>query len=49
MNEYEFRSNITEEVIEVIADTFDEASHIMYGDDEYDPNEWELVSVNGRV
>ena len=49
MNEYEFCSNITGDTVEVDADTFDEAAHIMYGDGEYDPNEWELVSINGKV
>ena len=49
MNEYEFYNESTDETIEVEADSFEEASHIMFGDDEYDSSDWELVTVNGRV
>ena len=49
MNEYEFYNEVTGETVEVDADSFDEASNIMFGDDEYNPSDWELVSVNGQV
>ena len=49
MNEYTFWNPTTEEEIDIEADGFEEASHIMFGDGEYDHNEWELHSINGMM
>ena len=52
MNEYEFWNESTDETIEVEADSFEEAAHIMFGDGEYDCKDWELMcinSVNGNL
>ena len=48
MNEYEFYNELTDDTVEVEADGFEEASYLMFGDGEYDPSDWKLVSVNGR-
>jgi hypothetical protein len=34
--------------IEVEAEGFEEASHLMFGDGEYDHNEWRLVAKDGQ-
>jgi len=48
MNTYEFwDTQELEENIEVEADTLEEACHIMFGDDLYQPTRWELLTVNG--
>ena len=32
--------------VEVEASSFDDASNIMFGDGEYDPNDWKLVLID---
>ena len=49
MNEYEFFNESTGETVEVEADTFDEATAIMFEPDDCYPADWELVSINGQV
>ena len=40
---YVFWNSATDEEIDVEADGFEEAAHIMFGDGEYDYNEWQLI------
>ena len=46
---YTFYDSVSDTDIDVEADGFEEASHIMFGDGEYDHNEWELHSINGMM
>ena len=46
MNEYTFWNPTTGEEIDIDAYGFEEASYLLYADDELDHNEWELHSVN---
>ena len=53
MAEYLFRSNITNDEVEIEADSFDEACYEMFGDlgdgtKLYDHNEYELITIDGR-
>jgi len=48
MNDYEFYNETTDETVEVEADGFEEASHIMFGDGYYNPSDWTLLTVNGQ-
>lgn len=47
MNEYEFYNELTDDTIEVEADSFEEAVHAMFSDGELNPSDWELVATNG--
>ena len=49
MNEYTFWNPTTGEEIDIDAYGFEEASYLLYSDDELDHNEWELHSVNGMM
>ena len=44
-NEYTFWNPNTGEEIDIEAYGFEEASYLLYADDELDHNEWELHSV----
>ena len=46
MNTYEFYNQNTDETVEVDADGFEEACHLMFGDWDYDYRDFELVSVS---
>ena len=46
---YTFRHSINNQSIEVEASCFDEASSIMFGEGDYDPNDWKLVLIDGAV
>ena len=43
---YSFLNQKIERTVEVEASCFDEASKIMFGDGEYDPNDWKLVMID---
>lgn len=43
---YSFLNQKIERTVEVEASCFDEASNIMFGDGEYDPNDWKLVLID---
>ena len=43
---YSFLNRKNERTVEVEAACFDEASNIMFGDGEYDPNDWKLVLID---
>ena len=43
---YSFLNHKYEETVEVEASCLDEASNIMFGDGEYDPNDWKLVLID---
>ena len=47
MIEWEFQ-NDEGDSIEVEAEGFEEASNLMFGDGEYDHNEWRLVAKDGQ-
>ena len=49
MNEYTFWNPTTGEEIDIDAYGFEEASYLLYADDELNHNEWELHSVNGMM
>ena len=40
---WEFWNRHTDEEVEVDADGFDEACHILFSDPDIDPSEWELI------
>ena len=43
---YTFHQCKTQIAVEVEASSFDDASNIMFGDGEYDPNDWKLVLID---
>ena len=43
---YTFSNQKVETTVEVEASCLDEASNIMFGDGEYDPNDWKLVLID---
>ena len=43
---YSFLNQKVQNTVEVEASCLDEASNIMFGDGEYDPNDWKLVLIN---
>ena len=43
---YSFLNQKAEKTVEVEASCLDEASNIMFGDGEYDPNDWKLVLID---
>ena len=43
---YTFSNQKVEKTVEVEASCLDEASNIMFGDGEYDPNDWKLVLID---
>ncbi|WP_413325742.1 hypothetical protein [Synechococcus sp. MIT S9503] len=43
---YTFHQCKNQIVVEVEASSFDDASNIMFGDGEYDPNDWKLVLID---
>ena len=43
---YSFSNQNVENTVEVEASCLDEASNIMFGDGEYDPNNWKLVLID---
>ena len=43
---YSFLNQKAEKTVEVEASCLDEASNIMFGDGEYDPNNWKLVLID---
>ena len=45
---YEYYNEKEDATIEIDADSFDEASHVMFGDGEYDYNDWELITIYGK-
>ena len=44
MKSWEFYNPSTDESIEVEAPSFDEATNILFGEWEYEPNEWSFLS-----
>ena len=42
---FTFYDYITDTEIDIEADGFEEATHIMFGDDDYDPNTCELTHI----
>ena len=48
-NEYTFWNPNTGEEIDIEAYGFEEASYLLYADDDLDHNEWELHSINGMM
>ena len=43
---YSFSNQNVENTVEVEASCLDEASNIMFGDGDYDPNDWKLVLID---
>ena len=43
---YTFHQSKNQIAVEVEASSFDDASNIMFGDGEYDPNDWKLVLID---
>ena len=43
---YSFLNQKAKKTVEVEASCLDEASNIMFGDGEYDPNDWKLVLID---
>ena len=43
---YSFLNQKAEKTVEVESSCLDEASNIMFGDGEYDPNDWKLVLID---
>jgi len=43
---YSFLNQKAQQTVEVEAACLDEASNIMFGDGEYDPNDWKLVLID---
>ena len=43
---YSFLNHKIEKIVEVEASCLDEASNIMFGDGEFDPNDWKLVLID---
>ena len=43
---YSFLNQKVQNTVEVEASCLDEASNIMFGDGEYDPNDWKLVLID---
>ena len=43
---YSFYNKKKDRTVEVETSCFDEASNIMFGDGEYDPNDWKLVLID---
>ena len=43
---YSFLNQRIEQTVEVEASCLDEASSVMFGDGEYDPNDWKLILID---
>ena len=43
---YSFSNQKSNQTVEVEAASLDEASSIMFGDGEYDPSDWKLISID---
>ena len=46
---YSFSNQNVENTVEVEASCLDEASNIMFGDGDYDPNDWKIVLIDQEL